>query len=179
MRMSFFRNMTPPSERSVPLSLRAYFFTGSVLLCIVLAFALLCRAQYRRGVPVDPGAWDEACPDTLLYDISGHCDASGYHLDGYAFIDGERLDWVNDFVALYHAGTGKYLRFPTLMVWSDAAAALQSAQDNRAGYAGIGAYAAPDSLAHPAGEYEVCFLYATNHHHILVHTGKTLLEAVS
>lgn len=149
------------------------------MLGIVLAFALLCREQYRHAVPIDAGAWDEACPETLLYDVSGRCDASGYHLDGYALIDGERLEWVDDFVALYHAGSGKYLRIPTLMVWSDAAAALQSAADSRAGYAGFGAYAAPDCLARPAEEYEICLLYATNHHRILVHTGKTLQEAVS
>lgn len=176
--MRFFKSITRP-EKGAPLSFRAYFCTGAALLAIVLAFALLCREQYRRVTPVDAGAWNEACPDTLLYDISGYSDASGYHLEGYALMDGERLEWVDDFVALYHAGSGKYLRLPTLMVWSDTAAALQSAEDSRAGYAGFGAYAAPDSLAQPAGEYEICLLYATNHHHILVHTGKTLQEAVS
>lgn len=177
--MRFLKKTAASKKGGAPLSFWAYCFTGAALLGIVIAFALLCREQYRHGVPVDAGVWDEPCPDTLLYDVSGYRDDAGYHLEGYALIDGERLEWVDDFVALYHAGAGKYLRFPTLMVWSDAAAARQSAADSRAGYAGFGAYAAPGSLAHPAGEYEVCLLYATNHHRILVHTGKTLQEAVS
>lgn len=176
--MRFFRNITR-FKGGVPLSFWAYCCTGFALLGIMLTFALLCRGQYRHAALVDAGAWDEACPDTLLYDVSGRSDAAGYHLEGYALIDGERLEWVDDFVALYHAGSGKYLRIPTLMIWSDTAAALQSAHDGRAGYAGFGAYAAPDSLAQPAEEYEICLLYATNHHRILVHTGKTLQEAVS
>lgn len=165
-----------------PLSLAAYLLTGLALLGLVVGFAVLCRGQYLRMTKVDVSQLDEPCPQNLRVVVSGNRSGEDYLLEGYALLDGERLEWVDCFVALCDTtreGEDNYFRLPTTMTYSEEAAALQTAADGRAGYAGFGAYLRGGCLSGPPQAYEVCLLYRTNHHRILVHTGKTLQEVVA
>ncbi len=171
--------MKEKEEDGAPLGLGAYLLTGLVLLGMILGFALLCREQYLHIPKVDVGSFDEPCPENLLFEVQGRHAGSGLYLDGYVLLDGERLEWVKCFAALYHADSGEYFRLHTVMSDNLEAAALQSAPDSRAGLAGFGAYLHEKCLSEPAESYEICFLYETNHHHILVHTGRTLQEVTA
>jgi hypothetical protein len=102
-----------------------------------------------------------------------------YILDGWACVAGERIEWVECWAVLYDPKTDTYWRLPTAggMDAPEATALL----DDGILYsrAGLTAVASLKKLAVPPDEAELCFLYLSNGHDFLMHTGQQAMEGAA
>lgn len=155
-----------------PASAKAYLLAAILLVSVILGFMLLVRADYIRPRAADMSAYTEACPDDLTWQLDETHAGGAYMLEGYAFIESERTEWFDAYVALYCPLDESLLQLSSAMVWTQAAANLPEMTRN--GASGLAAFVREKDLKYPPQSYELCILYKTNHHQILLHTGQTL-----
>lgn len=95
-----------PQGTNAPATLRIWLATGLALLAAILGFALLIRADLQRPRPFDPAACTEAVPKDLVWACTPRAQADYYTLDGYAFVPGEHLEAVENYIVLKNTSRG-------------------------------------------------------------------------
>ncbi|MBQ7859916.1 MAG: hypothetical protein IJ347_07305 [Faecalibacterium sp.] len=160
-------------ENTRPLPLTAYLITGALMVAALLGFALLVRADVQRSRPVDATVYTEAVPAGLMWQLTEGGNEELITLDGHVLIAGEVIQWWKNHVALYDTQSGEYRQLSTTMVCREELETVANDGINQS-YSGIAAMVRTEELTPPFSRYEICVLYETNHHNILVHTGQML-----
>ena len=154
-------------------SLRAYLLFGVVLAVALVAFCLLIRADLRRVRPLDASLWPEDEPAGFAWQCTETAGPDYLTLEGYALVQGERFESVDNYAVLYHSATGQYLRLPTVMVRRSEVNSLFTDGINYE-CAGFYAYVPLNALEDSPDQYELCFAYGANGRKALVRTGQYL-----
>ncbi len=141
----------------------------------VAAFALVLRWDIRRPRAFDASEWAEPAPPSLSLSIESELHDGYATFTGLAYIEGEHFQMMNNFVVLRHRATGQALRLATVMTAAEGDAYVGGL--NMA-YGRFYAFVALDALPAPPQEYEICFAYGANNHHIFLPTGRQLGGAV-
>jgi hypothetical protein len=146
---------------------------ASVLLVALFTAAL--RYIWRTPVRVEPGNYQLVTPEAFRCEVAVHRADGAYTLNGWACLAGERIEWADCWVVLYAGAQDAYYRLPTMagMLTEEATEAIGDGLTY--GRAGLSAVVALSKLSVELEDSELCFLYRSNGHGYIVHTGLSAL----
>ncbi len=146
---------------------------GAVAIGFVLCFTLVLSASLQLASPTGMGGYDYFYLEGYTSTFEATQEGQKLVITGCAYVDGARIDTVNNVVVLYNEANGVYLALPTQMVQDETINA--DAEDGLDySYAGLYASAYLWQLEDDLSDYRIFLSYRTNGENFLVRTDWTL-----
>lgn len=165
----------PEKEEFVPAKKWLVLVSLALAAVLIFAFAGVLRHTLRTAVPLNPAEYAGAPPQNLAYSFAQQIGGGAVSLRGWACVQGERFETVDNRVVLYNTQDGSYLAIPTAMQLTDEPLSVLGDDINYT-YGGFTAYVLLEQLTAGLPAYEICFAYRSNAYNALVHTGQYLKE---